>query len=385
MNHANFWSIIFLEEGAQSMEITKPNLSFDLWREKIIKVFYIIAALIFIVEVSVFFAFRNFGLLDEGFSDTQYVIKYIILPTASTLIFACVCHRISRMNIKSMIKNYAVLIMISLVAAILAFVHYDVGAILTVFIVPVFLTVLFGKKKITGVITIINTILLVFSAVHSAKASDSVYFYLNVAVAFALMVAVNLIGNILIEYNKANSDYIFASYRTQLTLNKQVCSDSLTGLYNQKTFQSLLKDSMEKAKAQKHPMSLTIIDLDDFKEINDTFGHLEGDQVLLYFTNLLKEQCENVEAYVSRYGGDEFAIIFPDASKELAYLRLEALRKRCRQVPQTKIRSGGISFSAGIAHYMEGDMNETLLFHQADSALYRAKENGKEQTVVYPD
>ena len=367
------------------MEITKPNQSFDQWREKIIRVLYIITALIFIAETSVFFAFRNSGLLDEGFSDAQYVVKYIIMPTVSTLILVRVCHRISGMSIKPMTKNYAVIIMISLMAAIIAFIHYDVGAILAIFIVPVFLTVLFGRRKMTGVITAINTVLLVFSAIHAAKASDSVYFYLNVVVAFTLMIAINLIGNILIEYNKANSDYIFACYRTQLTLNKQVCSDSLTGLYNQKTFQSLLKDCMEKAKSQKHPMSLAIIDLDDFKEINDTFGHLEGDQVLLYFTNLLKEQCENLGAYVSRYGGDEFAVIFPEASKELAYLRLESLRKRCRQVPQTKVRSGGISFSAGVAHYMEGDMNETLLFHQADSALYRAKENGKEQTVVYPD
>jgi diguanylate cyclase (GGDEF)-like protein len=131
-------------------------------------------------------------------------------------------------------------------------------------------------------------------------------------------------------------------------------------------------------------MSLAIIDLDDFKEINDTFGHLEGDQVLLNFTDLIKQQYKDGEAYISRYGGDEFAVIFPKASKELAYLRLEALRQRCRQVPQSRVRTGEISFSAGISHYLEGDMNETLLFHQADSALYQAKENGKGQTVVYP-
>ena len=199
------------------------------------------------------------------------------------------------------------------------------------------------------------------------------------------MIAAYLISTVLIEYNKANNDYIYESYRTQLSLNEQAQNDSLTGLYNQKTFQSLLKDSMEKAKNLKSPMSLAIIDLDDFKEINDTFGHLEGDQVLLHFTNLLKQHLKDGEAYISRYGGDEFAIIFPTASKELAYLKLEAIRQRCKQIPQSQIRSGEIKFSAGISHYMEGDMNETLLFHQADSALYRAKDNGKGQTVVYPD
>jgi len=366
------------------MEITKPNLSFDLWREKIIRVFYVIVALIFTVEVLVFIAFSGYGLLDKGFTGFQYIIKYIVLPTVINLILVTICYQINTMSIKSQIKNYTVLITVSIMAAIIAFIHYIVGAILTIFAIPVFLTILFGKKKITGVITIINGLLLVFSTIHSAMYSSSIFFYLNVVVAVTLLISAYLLSTVLIAYNKANSDYIYASYQTQLALNEQARNDSMTGLYNQKTFQSLLKGTMEKAKILKSPMSLAIIDLDDFKEINDSFGHLEGDQVLLHFTNLIKQQCIDGDAYISRYGGDEFAIIFPKASKELAFLRLESLRQRCKQVPQSKVRSGVISFSAGISHYMEGEMNETLLFHQADSALYQAKENGKGQIVVYP-
>jgi len=367
------------------VEITKPNLSFDVWREKIIKVFYIIVALVFVVELVIFFVFRGQGLLGENITVFQYISKYIILTTAFNFLLVFICQRINTLNILSQIKNYAVLTMVSLMAAFIAFIHYDIGAILSIFTIPIFLTVLFGKKKMTGFITGLNTILLVISAIHSAVSIDSNYFYLNVAVAFTLVAAAFLISYVLIEYNKANSDYIYASYRTQLSLNEQAKNDPLTGLYNQKTFQSLLKDSIEKAKNLKSPMSLAIIDLDDFKEINDTFGHLEGDQVLIHFTNLLKQHFTDGEAYISRYGGDEFAIIFPKASKELAYLKLESLRQRCKQLSQAQVRSGEISFSAGISHYMEGDMNETLLFHQADSALYRAKDNGKGQTVVYPD
>ncbi len=365
------------------MEITKPNLSFDLWREKIIRVFYIIIALIFIVEVVVFIALRGHGLLDEGVTDFKYIIKYIILPMVINLTLVTTCHRINTLSIKAQIKNYAVLITVSLMAAILAFVHYIVGAILTIFVIPVFLTILFGKKRMTAIISIINCILLIFSSIHSAMYNDSIFFFMNVAVALTMLISSYLVSTVLIAYNKASSDYVYASYKTQLSLNELARNDSLTGLYNQKTFQSLLKGTMDKAKILKSPMSLAIIDLDDFKEINDTFGHLEGDQVLLHFTNLIKQQCDDGESYVSRYGGDEFAVIFPRASKELAYLKLEALRQRCKQVPQSKVRSGEISFSAGISHYMEGDMNETLLFHQADSALYQAKENGKGQIVVY--
>jgi diguanylate cyclase (GGDEF) domain len=367
------------------MEIAKPNLSFTLWREKIIRVFYIIVILIFIVEVAVFLIFRERELLDKGFTGFQYVIKYITLPTVINVVLVVLCHKINTMSVKSAIKNYAVLLTVSLMAATIAFIHYIISAVLTIFIIPVFLTILFGNKRMTRVITAINSVLLVISTIHSAMYSDSTYFYLNVAVAVSLMVSAYLISTVLIEYNKANSDYIYESYRAQLVLNEQAKNDPLTGLFNQKTFQSLLKSSMEKCRVLRAPMSLVIIDLDDFKEINDTFGHLAGDQVLLQFSDLIRQQYKEGEAFVSRYGGDEFAVIFPNASKELAYLRLEALRQRCRQVPQSRVRSGAISFSAGISHYEAGEMNEMLLFHQADSALYQAKENGKGQTVAYQD
>ncbi|MDD3169451.1 MAG: GGDEF domain-containing protein [Eubacteriales bacterium] len=366
------------------MEITKPNLSFDEWRKKTIRVFYVLVALIFTVEVGIYIAFNDHGLLGEILNDIQYITEYVAFPTLINLLLVTICNYINKLSIKAQIKNYVILITLSLFAAVVAFIHYDVSAILTTFSLPVFLTILFGQKRMTGAITVFNLILLVLSTIHSASYSHSIYFYLNATVAYAVLVSAYLLSSVLIAYNKANSDYIYESYQTQLSLNEQARNDSLTGLYNQKTFQSLLKSTMDTAKNHKTPMSLAIIDLDDFKDINDTFGHLEGDQVLLQFTNLIRQQCIDGEAYVSRYGGDEFAVIFPKASKELAFLRLETLRQRCRQVPQSKVRSGEISFSAGISHYMEGEMDANLLFHQADSALYQAKENGKGQTVVYP-
>ncbi|MEL7656113.1 MAG: GGDEF domain-containing protein [Bacillota bacterium] len=366
------------------MEVMKPNLSFDQWREKIIRIFYILIGLIFIVEVVVFIVLRPFGLLDEGFTGSQYLIEYIAIPTVINLIVVLGCHRINKMKIHEKIKNFAIPFTSSVIAGVIAFIHCDITSILTVFSIPVFLTVLFYQKKMTRIITIINLVLLLFSAIHTSQyAHVPVYYYLDVVVAITLLITAFLISSVLIAYNKANYNYIYSSYKTQITLTEQARNDSLTGLYNQRTFHTLLKATMEKSRKNRAPMSLAIIDLDDFKEINDTYGHLAGDQVLLHFTALMKQQCEENDAYISRYGGDEFAVIFPKASKELAYLRLESLRQRCRQVPSIKTGTSQISFSAGISHFIDGEMNETLLFHQADSALYQAKENGKGQTIVY--
>lgn len=367
------------------MEIKKPNLSYELWRERIIKIYYANVLLIFVVEVTVFLLLRNHGLLDPGTTDLKYILKYILSPTVICAGLTYACHRINRMDIDDQIKNYAILLTISVICGVIAFIHYIVGATLTVFVVPVFLTVLFSKHRITTVITVFNAVLLGFSSLHSLMFSNSVLSILNIVVAYTILAACYLLSTVLNAYSRANHDYVSNSYKTQLSLKEQARVDSLTGLYNQRAFQALLKGSLDKAKHTRAPFSLAIIDLDDFKEINDTFGHLEGDQVLIQFTDLVRQHCGEKEAYVSRYGGDEFAVIFPHISKELALLKLEALRKRCRQVPRSKVKTGNISFSAGIAHFVGGDMSETLLFHQADSALYRAKENGKGQTVVYEE
>ncbi len=370
------------------MEIIKPNLSLSRWREKIVGIFFIIIGLIFLAEITMLFLFGHRGLLSNGMTGKEYLIQYVTVPTGLNLIIVFICHRINVSSMSDQVKNYAIPITSSAFTSIVAFVHCDIYAILTIFSLPIFLTVLFCQRRMTDMITLLNLGLLVFSTIHTAiyyQVYTSVDYYLNFVVGFTLLISSYLISSVLISYNKASKDYISSSYQNQLTLTEQARNDSLTGLYNQKTFHSLLKASLEKAKHLKSPMALAIIDIDDFKEINDTHGHLTGDQVLLHFTDLMKQQCKDGDAFISRYGGDEFAVIFPKASKELAYLRLESLRQRCSQVSHGKLAVSNISFSAGIAQFLDEETNETLLFHQADTALYHAKENGKGQTAIYPN
>ncbi|MDD2189859.1 MAG: GGDEF domain-containing protein [Eubacteriales bacterium] len=368
------------------MEIIKPDPSFSQWRKKIIKSYYIIIIWLFVVEMTVFLTLRDQGLMgDEYLTDFRYLITYVATPVFTNVALVLICQRINMLNIKSQIKNYTVVLTSSLMSAVVAYVHYDVFSVLTVFSLPVFLTILFGQKKMTNVITGVNSILLILSIFRSYKFDDSIFFYLNLAVAFTMMIVAAIISSVLIAYNEANTDYIYSSYQKQLSLREQVRTDSMTGLLNQKAFRSLLKACLEKAKGTKTPMTLAIIDIDYFKEINDTYGHMAGDQVLIKFTQLIKNQCYDIDGHIARYGGDEFTVIFQGASKELAYLKLEMLRHQCTNISSVKTGVNQINFSAGIAQYLEGDINETLLFNQADTALYQAKENGRGNTIVYLD
>jgi diguanylate cyclase (GGDEF)-like protein len=157
-------------------------------------------------------------------------------------------------------------------------------------------------------------------------------------------------------------------------------TDQLTGLLTRRAFHETLDDLLEKAKGSETPISLALIDIDSFLEINDRHGHAAGDDVLKTIAGLVRGAAGS-QAICVRYGGDEFAIVFPDVEREQAFLALEKLRSDAAQAAfklgkdQTTIE--GISLCAGIACYpMDGRLKSELL-RKADQALYRAKATGR--------
>jgi diguanylate cyclase (GGDEF)-like protein len=157
-------------------------------------------------------------------------------------------------------------------------------------------------------------------------------------------------------------------------------TDELTGLLTRKAFHEVFDGLLEKAKGADAPISLAFIDIDNFLRINETYGHVAGDDVLREVATLIKKSCAE-EAVCVRYGGDEFAVIFPNIEREQAFLTLEKMRS---EASQTVFKAGknkdmieGISLSAGIACYpMDGRLKSELL-RKADQALYRAKVTGR--------
>ncbi len=156
-------------------------------------------------------------------------------------------------------------------------------------------------------------------------------------------------------------------------------TDSLTGVLNHKAFIEELSTEFSRSKRYKLPLSLLMIDIDSFKEINDQFGHPFGDKILKGVARVLKENTRSSDI-VARYGGDEFAIILPHIEEIDAFAVGEKLRKA---VSELRIDNGSnfrVSISVGIfSVHEEMEIAEELL-EEADKALYRAKEAGKNQT-----
>lgn len=162
-------------------------------------------------------------------------------------------------------------------------------------------------------------------------------------------------------------------------------TDWLTKLWNYGKFHHFLTHELERAKRQSTILSLVMIDVDNFKHYNDTFGHMRGDQALREIATILENRSRRGDL-VARYGGEEFALIMTNTSKENARLSVERLRsdiERFFSADDMADPSKRVTISAGISTYPEDAMTKDELISRADSAMYEAKRNGKNQVMLF--
>ncbi len=164
----------------------------------------------------------------------------------------------------------------------------------------------------------------------------------------------------------------------------QSIRDGLTDLYNHAHFQNLLAQEVARARRYRHPLSLFMIDIDDFKRYNDTFGHLAGDWALQDLAAILRESCRQTDL-IARYGGEEFTVILPETPASGAIVVAERIRHAVERESKTRLRfQRPLTVSIGVAVYpWDGDSPQALLA-RADERLYRAKAAGKNR-VWGPD
>ncbi len=185
------------------------------------------------------------------------------------------------------------------------------------------------------------------------------------------MVMVNILAD-------AAAHAIF-SIRTKLQLEELARLDSLTGLYNRRYWFELAEKEFKKARRYKMPFSILMLDIDDFKKINDTYGHQIGDQVLSILGKIIRESLREVDI-PGRYGGEEFVALLPVTEEEAAFKAAERIRVSVENTFFGIDRK--ITVTIGVSSYYpaeDPDFNKILLW--ADKALYFGKKSGKNRTV----
>jgi diguanylate cyclase (GGDEF)-like protein len=155
--------------------------------------------------------------------------------------------------------------------------------------------------------------------------------------------------------------------------------DALTGLHNYRYFREMLQHEVERSRRYNMPLSLLFLDIDDFKQINDTLGHLHGDTILREVSAILKGGIRLADL-LCRYGGDEFVLLMGQTPLAQAELLADRLRRLIAQFPSTQSGQGpGVTVSIGMAELKPGMSMEDLI-KAADKGLYRAKEAGKNRS-----
>jgi len=161
-------------------------------------------------------------------------------------------------------------------------------------------------------------------------------------------------------------------------LQRLSITDPLTGVYNRRFLYNFLKKEFERAKRYNLSLSCLMVDIDHFKNLNDTYGHRAGDLMLKKLTAFLKKKLRKIDL-VARYGGEEFVIVLPETPLKMALVGAERMRKGVEEEMQVSINGESIriTISIGVSSFTQQEKDEESLIRKADEALYRAKKWGR--------
>jgi len=174
-----------------------------------------------------------------------------------------------------------------------------------------------------------------------------------------------------------------ALLKSQALLREQSVRDHLTGLFNRRYMEETLERELLRATRKQLSLGIIMLDVDEFKHFNDTYGHAAGDAILRELGNLLLKHVRR-EDIPCRYGGDEFIIVLPDASQVVTSERAEHI---CKNAKQSHVQFEGqileaVTLSLGVAVFPKDGSTSAAVLKAADDALYRAKHDGRGRVVV---
>ena len=200
-----------------------------------------------------------------------------------------------------------------------------------------------------------------------------------------LLLAVTMPWMILIGgyVRRLRSDLVSAHLRLE-DIEEQARRDELTGVYNRRALMAVLLQEKRRADRFRQPFSLCVIDVDHFKAVNDSVGHLAGDEVLRRFATSVSETIRTTDTF-GRYGGEEFLHVLTGTSLAGALQHADRVREIAMRLDLSDLAIvGGMTVSVGVAQYIEGEsIVETL--GRADGALYKAKRSGRNRACSDPD
>ncbi|MEA4919987.1 MAG: GGDEF domain-containing protein [Clostridiaceae bacterium] len=372
---------LYVDSFEQSIDVNSVfNGTYKKWRRMLAMTNIACAFVVFATEVIMFFVFRDKGLFVH--TVPVYLFRFLILPTfidSVILIGGKMAAKRCKGNTRAL--NYIPIIQMVLMCFMVTSIHHVFGVTFCTYCFPIFLTVMFSDKRMTRAVTVASYIFLTLAQIlgPSINGVKSEYFVPEYLVAVVALIGASIVSSVLGRFQEEKNKIIRDIYHRQMVTLEQLNLDQKTGLYGSTAFQNQMLRVVGSAEGRSLP-ALAVFDIDDFKQVNDTYGHAKGDEVIIALAALMKEKCPD-EYLPVRFGGEEFAIIFINGSVRQYVAFADNIRETFAK-KNYNFTDRPITVSVGIAAWNLGWSCEEL-FDNADRAMYRSKTAGKNRTTVY--
>ncbi len=310
----------------------------------------------------------------------MHVWKLCFMPTIMTLVVYLVMYIVlDSPNIKSENKRYTTFIGITVICMIISIAYLDHVVLWGLFVVPIMFSAVYGETKYIRVATEFSVLCqLVVIVIRLFSDTELFEGISDGVIAILILFFAMFFSNIIASFVTAGNLFLEKQLERQATLSEQISIDAMTGLYNHTAFYDELDRLIKETDRTNEKLCIAVIDIDNFKSVNDTYGHSRGDEVLVYLSAVLKNVCKGQT--ICRYGGEEFSVIFTGtglkAAVEIMERALEEFSNHSFEWCDRKI-----TFSCGICQHYDIRINSEELFRQADKYLYKAKREGKNRII----
>lgn len=357
----------------------------DKWRQKMLKSYFTAIAMLFFAEIGIylFMSSPRIGMINRGI---DYWLSYILLPSSINLVTTLATRAVVFSDMRDRIKNLAVIFCLVIYCLVTATFHGFFLMTSTTFVLPVAVSVMFDDIHVVRFASVVSAAGMILS-LFTAELYDATWTigerwgYTGVTSLIFIMVF-HTICCVLIRYGEEKKDVMQYNALLNEEMRQALKVDSMTGLYNHTEFYKRLDNYYRSFKKQTDYLTVAVLDVDHFKRVNDTYGHENGDAVLIQIASVLKNTC-CLTGHAFRYGGEEFALIFCHEAEGEALEIMERVRTAVSALRFESMPDARISISCGIYEYTGETMDAQEIFVRADKALYKAKQTGRNKCVCY--
>lgn len=367
-----------MSEENQSFKLYQKH-TYEKWRKTIGIASSIIAVIILCIEIGMFFVLKA----DKERTDVNgiYITIRIVVPTLlnlSALLISLLITKNKKTSVQT--KNLFSTLSFLVICSVIAIFHNFFQVLMICPAFCFFLGAIFGDikiLKIDGLITIPVFIIATITFWNDPETGVAYYKILTLVTSIAIILCGYFCSCTIVTHQAEKLDYIYKSYKRQTELIEELKIDPLTKLYNRNALQETLVSLINRTHKKQTEPYLAILDLDFFKNVNDQFGHIAGDAVLITISDIIKEKMGSYRK-AFRFGGEEFMLIFENTSKDNVTQIINDIRQTFSHTKFPFAQNKTFTLSAGISVLQQDDL-PAIWIDRADKALYYAKTHGRDQ------